>query len=225
MSANANPTPTGPFLDELDALVKARLATIGEASAGGEIGEKVNVATLLKVALKNELEASEEAALWMTTSPEVDVKLALARQCGDEAKHYKLIEARLKELGVDTSAINPAASGPTPMFTFLASLKTTVERVAAGQFTREALAQVRNEVFIQYCESAGDAKTAAMYRDTIQPDEAHHHALGRTLLARYAVTLETQALARAAAERTLQIAEELQQVARLKMGLCRLPGC
>src|SRR5207253_3175303 len=44
----------------------------------------------LKIAMKNELEASELAALWMPTTPEIDVKLGLARQSGDEAKHYRL---------------------------------------------------------------------------------------------------------------------------------------
>ncbi|HLL82296.1 MAG TPA: hypothetical protein VK420_06580, partial [Longimicrobium sp.] len=107
----------------------------------------------------------------------------------------------------------------------LRGLHTTAERVAAGQFTREKLAQVRNQVFIDYCEAAGDAETARLYREVIQPDEAHHHELGRKLLRRFAVTEEAQRLARAAAERTLEIAEELQEIARLKKGISRAPGC
>ncbi len=47
---------------------------------------------LLKIALRNELEASELAAFWMSSTPEVDVKLGFARQAGDEAKHYRLID-------------------------------------------------------------------------------------------------------------------------------------
>ena len=83
------------------------------------------------------------------------MKLALARQCGDEAKHYRLIEARLRELGVDPSAHRPPTGAPSPMFQFLAGLDTTVERVAAGQFTREALALVQNQVFIELLRGAG----------------------------------------------------------------------
>ena len=105
------------------------------------------------------------------------------------------------------------------MFEYLKSLTTTVERIAAGQFAREALAKVYNDVFIEYCESKGDSTTAALYRDIVQPDEAHHHDLGRKLLARFATTDETQALAMRAAEKTLQIAEELQELARLKKGV------
>jgi hypothetical protein len=213
------------FLAELDGAVQASLADLGASAAAAEPGPDVGITQLLVVALKKELEASDEAALWMTRETDVDVKLALARQCGDEAKHYRLIEGRLRELGVDPVALRPAVDPPTPMFRFLADLGTTVERVAAGQFTREALAEVHNRVFIEYCEAKGDAKTAALYRDVIQPDEGHHHAMGRTLLARLAVTDEAQALARAASAKTLAIAGELQEMARLKKGIARAPGC
>jgi hypothetical protein len=213
------------FLEELDVSVKTALAQLGEASASGEPGPEIGVVQLLGAALRKELEASEEAALWMTREDDVDVKLALARQCGDEARHYRLIEDRLRELGVDPSALRPMEGGPSPMFQYLAGLGSTVERVAAGQFTREALAQVHNAVFIAYCESRGDAATARLYRDTIQPDERHHHEMGRRLLARFAVTDDAQARARTAAAKTLAIAGEIQEMARLKKGIARAPGC
>ncbi|MEO7329166.1 MAG: ferritin-like domain-containing protein [Minicystis sp.] len=216
---------TSDFLSQLDQLVHERLGQLGQAAASAEPGPAVGIPTLLAVALKKELEATEEAALWLVSEDDVEVKLALARQCGDEAKHYHLIEIRLRELGVDTSAIRPLAEGRSPMFAFLAGLTTTVERVAAGQFTREALAKVHNEVFIDYCEAKGDTETARLYRETIQPDEAHHHELGRRLLARLCTTEEMQALARNAAARTLEIAGEIQEMVRLKKGIARAPGC
>jgi hypothetical protein len=40
-----------------------------------------------------------------------------------------------------------------------------------------------------------------------------------------ATTDEAQAAAREAARRTLSLAEELQEVARLRMGISRAPGC
>jgi 1,2-phenylacetyl-CoA epoxidase catalytic subunit len=212
------------FLHDLDRAVQSRLSRIGDAQDASP-APTLTVAQLLVTALKKELEASEEAARWMLSEPDVDVKLSLARQCGDEAKHYKLIEARLKELGVDTSKLAPLDGGPTPMFTFLGSLETTVERIAAGQFTREALAQVLNEAFIAFCEAQNDPATAALYRDVIQPDEAHHHALGRKLLARLATTDEQQAKARTVAIRTLEIAADVQELMRLKKGISRAPGC
>ncbi len=213
------------FLRELDELVETALTRIGEKSSSCAPAAEITVANLLMLALKNELEASEEAALWMVTERDVEVKLALARQCGDEAKHYRLIEERLRALGVDTAKIDPLAQGYSPMFELLRSLQTTVERVAAGQFTREALAKVRNEIFADWCAEKGDHETARLYREIIGPDEEHHHALGRKLLARFATTEETQALARRAAVRTLELAEEIQELARLKKGIARAPGC
>ncbi len=210
------------FLAELDERSAEALRRIGVAAAREPSGD-VTVAKLLLLALKNELEATECAAAWIGTTREIDVKLALARQAGDEAKHFRLIEVRLVELSADTSAFAP---GPrSPLLQYLASLETTVERVAAGQFTREALAVVRNEEFIRFCVSRGDEATAALYRDVIQPDERHHHELGRRLLARLATTEAERQLARRASERTLELAEELQEIARIKLGVSRAPGC
>ena len=213
------------FLRELDGRIEEALERIGRASAACDPGPGITVSALLKVALKNELEAAEEAAIWMAAERDVAVKLALARQCGDEAKHYRLIEDRLRALGADVSAIDPLAGGYSPMYQYLRGLTTTVERVAAGQFTREALAKVRNEVFIEFCEAAGDEGTARLYRDVIEPDERHHHELGRRLLLRYATTAEAQEAARRAAARTLELAEELQGAALRTGGIHHAPGC
>lgn len=216
---------TNTFLAELDAEVQHALARIGEKSAAGEPGPGITVTSLLMLALKNEIEASEEAARWMAVERDVAVKLSLARQCGDEAKHYRLIEQRLNAMGVETADLDPLAQGYSPMFDYLQSLESTVERIAAGQFTREALAKVRNEVFIEYCEAMGDHETAKLYRDVILPDEHHHHELGRRLLARFAVDEASQAKARTASRRTLELAEEIQDAARMKKGIARAPGC
>lgn len=213
------------FVKSLDEEVQRALARIGELSQQGEAGAELTVPKLLVVALKNELEAAEEAALWMPTEPDADVKLALARQCGDEARHYRLIEERLRAHGVDPKSIDPTAGGPSPMYRHLAALETTVERMAAGPYAREALAGVRNKVFAEFCDQKGDADTARLYRDVIDPDESHHHALGRRLLLRYATTHEAQEKARAAAMRTLALAEEIQETARMKRGITRAPGC
>jgi hypothetical protein len=190
-----------------------------------EVEGDLTVVNLLKVALKNELEATEIAARWLVTTDEIDVKLALARQVGDEAKHYRLIGERLRALGVDPGALNPLAKGWGPLFQYLDSLTRVVERVAAGQFTREAIAVVKNRQFIQFCDHAGDRDTAALYRDVIEPDERYHHQLGRTLLLRLATTADAQAAAARAARRTLELAEELQRVALSTAGIHHAPGC
>lgn len=219
------PLPPEAFVAELDAQNQAALERIAASSSAGAPSPELSVAKLLTLALKNELEATECAAAWLPSTPEVKVKLALARQAGDEARHYRLIEARLAELGIDTSALDPFAAGRSPLLGWLVGLEGTVARVAAGQFTREALALVRNREFVRYCYAEGDGATARLYEDVIQPDEEHHHQLGRRLLLELATTDEAQAAARAASAKVLSMAEELQEIARLKLGLTRAPGC
>ena len=213
------------FVDALAEENHAALARLGDLSRAGEIPEALTVPRLLRVALKNEFEASELAAIWMASTQEIDIKLALARQVGDEAKHYRLIAERLASLGVDANSIDPREGGYSQLFEYLRSLEDAAARVAAGQFTREGIALVRNQCFIEFCESAGDPETAALYRDKIQPDERHHHELGRALLAVYAASDEAQKVARQAARRTIELAEEIQEMARLKAGIMRAPGC
>ena len=136
-----------------------------------------------------------------------------------------MIADRLAALGFDADAFDPIAKGYGPLFAYLDTLATTVERVAAGQFTREAIAVVKNRQFIEFCLRAGDRVTAALYQDVIEPDERFHHQLGRSLLLRLASTPEAQARARRAAARTLELAEELQAAALKTAGIHHAPGC
>ena len=214
------------FVEALGAENEALLARLApDATLAPEVDGALNVPNLLKVALKNEIEATEIAARWLVAESDVDVKLAFARQVGDEAKHYRLIAERLRDLGFDPGGVDPLAKGFGPLFNYLDSLTTTVERVAAGQFTREAIAVVKNRQFIEFCERAGDAATATLYRDIIEPDERYHHDLGRRLLLRLATTPAAQDAARRVARRTLELAEELQVKALATAGIHHAPGC
>ena len=214
------------FVARLDADNQRLLLGLApDATLTPEVEGPLNVPNLLKVALKNEIEATEIAARWLVTTDDVPVKLALARQAGDEAKHYRLIADRLAQLGVDAMSLDPLAGGYGPLFKYLDTLATTVERVAAGQFTREAIAVVKNRQFIEFCERVGDKATAALYRDTIEPDERYHHELGRRLLLRLAATPPAQEAATRAARRTLELAEELQKKALATAGIHHAPGC
>jgi uncharacterized ferritin-like protein (DUF455 family) len=210
-------------LDETNQTVLRRLEP--EATLKPEVSGELNVTNLLKVALKNEIEATEIAARWLVVTTDVEVKMAFARQAGDEAKHYRMIVERLGELGFDARSFDPLAQGFGPLFKYLDSLETTVERVAAGQFTREAIAVVKNRQFIEFCDRAGDRITATLYRDVIEPDERFHHQLGRSLLLKLATTPETQEAARRVSARTLALAEELQGAALRTAGIHHAPGC
>ncbi|HEX9943797.1 MAG TPA: ferritin-like domain-containing protein [Thermoanaerobaculia bacterium] len=208
------------LVEEMDRL----FARLGETETlESEADGKVDVVTLLRLALKSELEASELAGFWMPTTPEVDAKMALALQCGDEMKHYGLISQRLAELGEDLTDFDPLAEGHSPLYQYLRGLRTTVERIAAGPFASEAIAQVRNAQFVNFCRSVGDLGTARLYDETIQPEEAHHHHLGREILEKYATTPELQELAGSAVRNTLAIADELRNLAAKTTGVHNIP--
>jgi len=208
------------FVQELE---ESNAKVLSGITAAGEV-DRVDVLSLLRIALKNELEASALAAHWIPSTPELDVMLGLARQAGDEAKHYRLLETRFKELGGE-SDYDPRAGGYSPLFHYLTALPTSVERLAAGQFTREAIAERRNQMFIEYLLKVGDQETARIYSDIIQPDEVFHHNLGKSMLLKYAVGDELQQAARQACRKTLEIAEKLRAAAVGKTGIYQIPGC
>jgi hypothetical protein len=188
-----------------------------------DLGPDTSLQQLLRVALVNEINASELAAAWVPSSTEVDVKLALARQAGDEAGHFQLIQGRLAAHGISTEDFTPPPANP--LFQFLRSLETTPERIAAGQVALESIAYRVNEGFMNLCEKLGDAETARLYRDIIQPEEQRHHRTGCELLARYATTPEAQSRARDASLRTLEIAADVRRAAAQKLGTSCFPGC
>jgi len=180
---------------------------------------------LLSGALKNELEAADIAALWMPGTSDLDLKMAFARQVGDETKHFRLIQKRMMDLGLDSPGKDLASSEPSPLFLWLKTLEDPLEQVAAAPFAREAVAVVRNRVFIHYCRENKDFQTASLYEDIIQRDEESHHNMGRELLDRMATTSAEQKRARAAALRTVELVEEIQEIAFLKKGISQAPGC
>ena len=214
------------FVDQLKVHVSEKLASLDllKDTDSGSPG-RPEVVRRLKVALKNELEAAELAAFWIPSTPEVDVKLALARQAGDEARHYHLIEKHLETMGVSLDGFNPTAEGYGPMYNLLRGLGSTVERVAGAHFTREALALKKNEQFMEFCERAGEAATAELYRKHIQPDEGWHVDIGYRFLTRYATSPEEQEKARAAVEAVLELAVKVQRKQFQEMKLSHAPGC
>lgn len=212
------------FVARLQAEMHDLFGQLGETDTlESESQGRVDVVTLLKLALQSEMEASEIAALWMPSTPELDAKQVLAHQVGDEMKHYDLIARRLAELGEDLAGFDPVAGGYSPLYHYLRPLRSTVERIAAGPFAGEAIAEVRNAQFIAFCRSVGDEATARLYEETIQPEEVHHHEIAAAFLARHCVTPALQETAAAAARTTLAIADELKTLAKKRSGLINVP--
>ena len=105
------------------------------------------------------------------------------------------------------------------------SLKTTIEKAAGGPFTRESIAVVKNEQFLDLLSERKDFETEKLYKDTIQKDEAYHKQLGETLLKRLIKTKEDFLLAKQAVDSTLSLAEELTKQVAEKKGIVNAPGC
>ena len=214
---------TNSFVHELEAFKAERLAHMVAAGQTSLGGGPVDAKRLLQVALANEISVSELAAAWTPSTPEIDVKVAFARQAGDEAEHFQLVADRLATLGFDVAGFKPPPENP--LFQYLKGLSSTVERVAAGLFTLESIAYAVNENFIAFCDERGDAETARIYRAYIQPDERAHQELGQKLLAKYAVTPELQRIARETVAKVLDIAAAGRAQSAQRLGTACFPGC
>jgi uncharacterized ferritin-like protein (DUF455 family) len=212
------------FVQELEVFKTDGLsAIVGAGKTSLADGAQGNANAMLQIALVNEISVSELAASWMPTTAELDVKLALARQAGDEAGHFQLVADRLSALGFDMASFK--APPESPLFVYLKGLSTAVERVAAGLFTLESIAYAANEAFIAFCDQRGDAETSRIYRECIQPDERAHQELGRRLLEKYAIGPDLQRAARATVAKVLEIATTARAQAAGRMGTACLPGC
>lgn len=212
------------FVQELEAFKAQGLSPIVAAGrmslADGAPGD---ANAMLQIALANEISVSELAATWMPSTPEIDVKIALARQAGDEAGHFQLVADRLAALGFDNARFT--APIQSPLFLYLKGLSTTVERVAAGLFALESVAYAVNENFMAYCDRRGDAETARIYREYIQPDERAHQRLGQRLLEKYAIEEDAQQAVRSTVAKVLEIATAARAQAAGRMGSACFPGC
>lgn len=212
------------FMAELEQEMHTLFEQLGDQGAlESESDGQLEVVGLLKLALTSELEASEIAAHWLPSTSEIDAKTVLAEQCADEMRHYNLIYKRLEELGVDMTGFDPLAQGYSPLYQYLRGLRSTIERIAAGPFACEAVAEVRNAQFIEFCRRVGDEETARLYEVTIHPEEIHHNRMGRDFLLKHATTPEIQAQVLAAVRNSLAIADELQNLAEMTTGLHNIP--
>ena len=212
------------FVAKLKTENESILAKIDEPPLSWGVTKSELVAVLIKMALKNEIEATEIAAEWVSTTPELNAKLALARHAGDEARHYQLIEERARAKGVALDGFRPL-DPPSPVLNYLRTLTTTPERIAAALVAREAMGGRRNVQFLAFLDRAGLGELAALYRDVINPDEERHHLSGCALLAELATTPETQQAARRAALGLLETGDRVRSNALENTGAPVVPGC
>lgn len=212
------------FVAQLKAENEAILAKIDEPPLSSGVPKPELVKILIKMALKNEMEAAEIAAEWVSTTPELQAKLALAIHAGDEARHYQLIEEKASAMGIALDGFRPL-DPPSPVLNYLRTLTTTPERIAAALVAREAMGGRRNAQFLAFLDHTGLRELAALYRDVINPDEERHHLSGCAVLAELAITPETQEAARRASLGLLETGDRVRSNALEKTGAPVIPGC
>jgi hypothetical protein len=196
--------PAG-FVQDLERELLRALARAGE-QARASVPASASVVELLVGALREEIETAEVSATWLTDEPDLALRLGLARQVGDEARHFEAISARIRELGGDAGS-DPRTRAHTALFRYLRGLQTPAERLAAG-LAREAYSRLRSGLLAEVAGAQGDQGTVSLCRDVLGPDEVRHLDFCRRELPRYALTGEDQEAARRAVARTLQLAEE-----------------
>jgi hypothetical protein len=205
------------FVSELDAKNQPSIQRVIAALNEGLGKEGVDVADALRMALKVAIELSEVAALWITDCDDLEMKLSLAEQCGDGARQCRRISARLAALGLPD--YDPRSGGYSKLFAFLRSLQTSEERSAAGYVTGKALSMARLAALGAFCAEKGDAESARLLGKEIVDEERRYYDEGRGLLVGATATEESQARARRAAYRTLELAGETVEPLALRKTL------
>ena len=200
------------FLHESVDSVTAKLNTPMKAE-----DSEVNLKSLLQVALKNEWETMFLSAQWAINEKSLPLQVNLVRLAGDEAKHFQLIQSFLGEdARVDQT--------PSALYHHLIKLEDTFKRIVTGPFTREYLAVMRNNLFLEYCEKLNSHETIAIYK-VIQEDEKHHHEIGRKLLAPLLKTDGDLSHAKSLITDMLKVVDDMQEMVMIKRRLSHLPGC
>jgi hypothetical protein len=144
------------------------------------------------------------------------MKLLLAEQCGEGAKQYRAISARLAAIGADVAGYDPRHGGYSKVFAFLRSLQTPEERSSAGLVTGKALSMARLDAMASFCDNKADAETAHLFRDQLAIDERRYYEEGKRILSATAATEESQARGRRAAYRTLELAADMNEPIQLR---------
>jgi hypothetical protein len=198
-----------PFYDGLIAELDARRAAIAPAKQSFGPPRKLSRTELvewLKFQAWYELEAAGFIGSWLDGAVDQPVAFqGLARQVADEARHYRLFLRHLESFGGTLEGWVPEPEWVAWVSEFYRAGNDTIERVAAHNITGELGAM---QAFESLLPRVPDATKRLLRK--VMPDERFHAALGRTVVQRYATTVEAQARVR---HRVLR-AFELEQAGR-----------
>ncbi len=181
----------------------------------------VAVPDMLRLESKLVIEAIESAAIWIVDTESLEMKILLAVQCGAHARHYLGLQDRLSILGLAPGSYDPRHGGYSKLFAFLRSLQTSEERAAAGLLTLGGASVARLGALAAFCEEKGDADTRDFLRGELIPDEQHRVDEGRDKLVLLATAEDSQARARRAIYKTVELLGELHEPGAIRRTLGR----
>ena len=205
------------FVSELDAKNQPTIQRVVDALRAALAKDGVEVADALRFAVKGAIEAAEVAALWVSDCDDLEMKLSLAEHCGDAARQCRRLSARLTALGI--LGYDPREGGYSKLFAFLRSLQTPEERSSAGYVTGKALSMARLAALATFCAEKGDSDTAHLLGRELLEAERRYYEEGKSALSASASNEESQARARRAAYRTLELAMETAEPLQLRKAL------
>ena len=140
------------------------------------------------------------------------LKMLIARQVGDEAKHASVCEHRIRELGGSVHDYEAPAE-QMEMYEVLDNYAYPEQFLAAMQFTTEHEGVLRNEQALL----AFDETTAKVFAEAINPDEEFHVQIGWIGLRLLCRDAEAQKRAREACERQRVLHREWTREYRRRM--------
>lgn len=170
---------------------------------------------VMKSRLFNEQRAADLFGSWLRTTPELDVKSAMAESAHEEMVHAQLLSKRISDLGAEPFDYRPLPA-QTAMFNAMEGLSDTCERIAALSLAGETVANY----LIQMCLKSPNVPEwiKQPYR-RITEDEEEHGSAPKQFLKRYGTTAERQDRARrAVAMRMVLFREYLASLDRWAMG-------
>lgn len=170
---------------------------------------------VMKSRLFNELRAADLFGAWLRTTPELDVKSAMAESAHEEMVHAQLLSKRVRDLGAEPFDYQPLPA-QVAMFNAMEGLNDTCERLAALSLAGETVANY----LIQMClKSPAVPEWIKQPYRRITEDEEGHGSAPQQFLKRYATSAERQdRVRRAVAMRMVLFREYLASLDRWAMG-------
>lgn len=139
-----------------------------------------------------ERRAAEVSSRWIVSITDLDIQHVLSEYVANELKHAAVLRQRIAELGGDPDAFwNAPIPEQKQLWDYHESLPTFCELLASVQYGHEEFFPRTAHSFIERVEPI-DAKTAAIYRDTLLADEEAHEWMAPEALKRYARDAEIQ---------------------------------